>query len=146
LASVETYAKEKTITVISNVDPSVGQIVGDEFSINEMLMNLIFNAVKYTPDNKNVQLEAKVQDDYVQIDISDTGIGIPAEELPNIFDEFFRASNAKKKEKEGTGLGLSIVKQIVERHDGKISVQSQEGQGTTFTVTLPRDGPSSVYS
>jgi len=138
LASVGTYAKEKSITVTSNVDPSVGQIVGDEFSMNEMVTNLLFNAVKYTPENKSVHLEAKGREDSVQIDIADTGIGIPAGELGHVFDEFFRASNAKKREKDGTGLGLSIVKQIVERHNGKISVQSQEGQGTTFTVTLPK--------
>ena len=75
--------------------------------------------------------------DYVQIDISDTGIGIPADELGSVFEEFFRASNAKSLEKDGTGLGLSIVKQIIERHGGEIAVQSQQGQGTKFTVSLP---------
>ncbi|MHC4557734.1 MAG: sensor histidine kinase [Planctomycetota bacterium] len=137
LASVANKAKEKSITVTSNVDSSVGQIIGNEFSINEMITNLLFNAVKYTPENKTVHLDAKGHDDHVQIDFTDTGIGIPADELGNVFEEFFRASNAKKSEKDGTGLGLSIVKQIVERHGGKISVQSQQGQGTTFTVTLP---------
>jgi len=139
LTSVATKAKDKSITVTSNIEPSVGQIVGNEFSINEMITNLLFNAVKYTPENKSVHLEAKSHDDSVQIEISDTGIGIPANELANIFEEFFRASNAKKREKDGTGLGLSIVKQIVERHGGEISAQSQEGQGTKFTVTLPKN-------
>jgi len=139
LTSVATKAKEKSITVTSNVEPSLGQIVGNEFSINEMITNLLFNAVKYTPENKSVHLEAQSHNDSVQIEFSDTGIGIPANELGNIFEEFFRASNAKKREKDGTGLGLSIVKQIVDRHGGEISVQSQEGQGTTFTVTLPKN-------
>ena len=139
LAGIAAGAKEKSITVTSNVHPSVGQIVGDEFSINEMITNLLFNAVKYTPRNKTVHLEAKEQDDCVEIDIIDTGIGIPADQIGEVFDEFFRASNAKKSEKDGTGLGLSIVKQIVERHGGTISVQSQEGQGTTFTLTLPKN-------
>ena len=138
LATVARKAMDKSITVTSNVEPSMGQITGDEFSINEMLTNLLFNAIKYTPEKETVHLEAKTRDDCVQIDITDTGIGIPADELGNVFDEFFRASNAKKSEKDGTGLGLSIVKQIVERHRGEISVQSQEGQGTTFTVTLPK--------
>jgi len=138
LASVSIKAKEKSITVTSKIDPSIGQVIGDEFSINEMLTDLLFNAVKYTPENKSVHFEAKACDDSVQIDIADTGIGIPADELGHVFDEFFRASNAKKREKDGTGLGLSIVKQIVDRHNGKISVQSQEGKGTTFTVTLPK--------
>jgi len=139
LASVATKAKDKSITVSSNIEPSVGQIVGNQFSINEMITNLLFNAIKYTPENKTVHIEAQSHDDYVQIDIADTGIGIPADELGSIFDEFFRASNAKKSEKDGTGLGLSIVKQIVERHGGKISAQSQVGQGTKFTVTLPKN-------
>jgi two-component system phosphate regulon sensor histidine kinase PhoR len=103
-----------------------------------MVTNLLFNAIKYTPENKTVHLEAKSQGDYVRIDIADTGIGIPSDELGSVFDEFFRASNARKSEKDGTGLGLSIVKQIVERHGGEITVQSREGQGTTFSVTLPK--------
>ena len=130
----------------SNVADNVGQIVGNEFSLNEMITNLLFNAVKYTPENKTVHLEAKGQDDHVQIDISDTGIGIPADELEHVFDEFFRATNARKSEKDGTGLGLSIVKQIVDQHSGKISVESIEGQGTTFTVVLPIDCTKSVCS
>ncbi|MFC1737759.1 ATP-binding protein [Planctomycetota bacterium] len=138
LATVERKAKDKSITVTSGIEPSVGQIVGNQFSINEMITNLLFNAIKYTPEKEKVHIEAKSHGEYIQIDISDTGIGIPADELENVFDEFFRASNAKKSEKDGTGLGLSIVKQIVERHGGKISVQSQENKGTKFTVTLPK--------
>jgi signal transduction histidine kinase len=139
LASVATNAADKSITVTSDIEPSLGQIVGNEFSINEMISNLLLNAVKYTPEGKSVHLEAHSKDDCVQIEISDTGIGIPENELGNIFEEFFRASNAKKREKDGTGLGLSIVKQIIDRHGGSISVQSQEGQGTKFTVILPKN-------
>jgi signal transduction histidine kinase len=146
LASIANRAKEKSITVSSNVDPSLGQIIGNEFSINEMITNLLFNAVKYTPENKTVHLEAKGYDDHAQIDFVDTGIGIPADELANVFDEFFRATNAQKSEKDGTGLGLSIVKQIVERHGGEISVESEQGQGTKFTVTLPKDSSTPVCS
>jgi signal transduction histidine kinase len=141
LASVARKADDKSITVTSDIDPSLGEMSGDEFSINEMITNLLFNAVKYTPENKSVHLEAKSYDDFVQIDISDTGIGIPADEVAHVFDEFFRASNAKKTEKDGTGLGLSIVKQIVERHGGEITVESRQGEGTKFTVTLPRNKP-----
>ena len=146
LDSIANRAKEKSITVTSNVDPSVGEIVGNEFSINEVLSNMLFNAVKYTPENKTVHLEAKSKDDHIQIDISDTGIGIPADELGRAFEEFFRASNARKSEKDGTGLGLSIVKQIVERHSGEISVESQEGKATTFTIILPKDSSTPVCS
>jgi signal transduction histidine kinase len=139
LASVATNAADKSITVTSDIEPSLGQIVGNEFSINEMISNLLLNAVKYTPEEKSVHLEAKNQDDFVQIEISDTGIGIPENELGNVFEEFFRASNAKKREKDGTGLGLSIVKQIINRHGGEISVRSKESHGTTFSVVLPKN-------
>jgi len=133
-------AEDKSITLTSNVGPEVGQVTGDEFSINEMITNLLFNAIKYTPEGKTVHLNARRVDDHVRLDFTDTGIGIPAAEVEHVFDEFFRATNAKKSENEGTGLGLSIVKQIVERHGGEITVQSSEGEGTTFTVMLPVGG------
>ncbi|HEC04370.1 MAG TPA: HAMP domain-containing histidine kinase, partial [Phycisphaerales bacterium] len=85
-------------------------------------------------------------EDHVEIAIADTGIGIPEDELPNVFDEFFRASNTRKSERDGTGLGLSIVKQIVDRHAGNISVESRQGQGTKFTVTIPRDSSTPICS
>jgi signal transduction histidine kinase len=138
LAAVESQAQEKSITVTSDIEATVGDIVGHEFSVTEMVTNLLFNAVKYTPENKTVHLQAGDHGEHVRIDIIDTGIGIPADEIEHVFDEFFRASNVLKSKQEGTGLGLSIVKQIVERHGGTISVQSDEGRGTTFTVVLPK--------
>ncbi len=138
IAAVESKAQSKSITLSSDVDPSVGELVGNEFSIGEMISNLLFNAVKYTPEGKPVHVEAAGNSDHIQVAISDAGIGIPADEIERVFDEFFRASNAAKSPIEGTGLGLSIVKQIVDRHGGEISVTSEEGQGTTFTVRLPR--------
>jgi signal transduction histidine kinase len=146
LASVAGRAQEKSIAVTSNVEPSVGQMIGNQFSINEMITNLLFNAVKYTPEHKTVHLDAKGWNDHVQIDVIDTGIGIPADEIEHVFDEFFRATNAQRTEKDGTGLGLSIVKQIVQQHGGEISVESTEGQGSTFTVTLPKDSSAPVCS
>jgi signal transduction histidine kinase len=137
LETVAPEAEKKSIDLTSNIDEDMGSITGDEFSINEMIANLLFNAVKYTPEGKTVHLEAHRYDDRLRIDITDTGIGIPADELANVFDEFFRARNARKSEKDGTGLGLSLVKQIVERHGGRISVESREGEGSTFAVTLP---------
>lgn len=139
LETVSQRAKDKSITLTSDVDPSLGRITGDEFSINEMITNLLFNAVKYTPEGRTVHLEVSCRDDHIQIDVVDTGIGIPSGEIGNVFDEFFRATNAKKSEKDGTGLGLSLVKQIVERHGGTISVRSEEGTGSTFTVNLPKN-------
>jgi signal transduction histidine kinase len=112
--------------------------MGNEFSITEMVTNLLFNAIKYTPTGGTVHLQAGARGEQVRIDVTDTGIGIPTEELEHVFDEFFRASNVAKSQKEGSGLGLSIVNQIVKRHGGTITVQSDEGRGSTFTVRLPR--------
>ncbi len=99
--------------------------------------NLIGNAVKYTPEGGQVSVHMTRQGDTAVVTIVDTGIGIPAEDMPHLWEEFFRAGNARKAGIVGTGLGLSIVKRLVESFGGRIGVQSVERQGTTFTVTLP---------
>ncbi len=138
VAAVKARAENKSITLTSGFELSSDKAFGNQFSIEEMITNLLLNAIKYTPENGTVSVNAGEQGDTILVEVVDTGIGIPGDEVDKVFDEFFRASNAKKSEKDGTGLGLSIVKQIVERHGGKISVQSREGQGTTFTVILPK--------
>ncbi|MCK4537541.1 MAG: FHA domain-containing protein [Candidatus Krumholzibacteria bacterium] len=130
-------AEDKSITLTYKVDSAVRNMTGNEFSIKEMMTNLLFNAIKYTPEGRTVHLEATVQDDSIRLDFSDTGIGIPEGEIEYVFDEFFRGTNAKENVSDGTGLGLSIVKQIVERHGGDISVESREGKGSIFTVIVP---------
>ena len=132
LDDIESQAKEKCIAVTSSIEPSWGQVIGNGCSISAMITNLLFNAIKYTPKHQTVDLKARDHGDQVQIDISDTGIGIPADEVGKVFDEFYRASNAQAFERDGTGLGLSLAKQIVAQHAGTISVQSQQGQGTTL--------------
>ena len=103
-----------------------------------MVTNLLLNAIKYTPKNGSVEINANVQDKFVVTEVTDTGIGIPQDELPYIFDEFYRAANAREIDKDGTGLGLSIVKQIIERLGGEIWAQSREGIGSTFKFKLPK--------
>jgi signal transduction histidine kinase len=122
----------------SNIDLIEDNIFGNPLSIEEVITNLLFNAIKYTAQNGKVEINAKNEKGCVLVEIIDTGIGIPEEELPKVFDEFYRATNAKKIEKDGTGLGLSIVKQIIERHNGKIWVDSKEGIGTKFNFTMPK--------
>ena len=138
VAAVKTKAEEKSITLNFNVEPSVDTISGNQFSIEEVFTNLLLNAIRYTPEKGSVTIGAKNGMDFVVIEIADTGIGIPANELDDVFDEFFRASNARKFQKDGTGLGLSIAKYIVERHGGKIWIDSIEDTGTKFWVTLPK--------
>jgi signal transduction histidine kinase len=139
VAAVRTKAEDKSITLNCDVESSVDKIFGNQFSIEEVTANLLLNAIKYTPKNGTITLNAKKGNDFTVIEIADTGIGIPADELGEVFDEFFRASNARKTKKNGTGLGLSIAKYIVERHGGKIWVDSIEDTGTKFWITLPKE-------
>jgi len=136
--AVEAKAGDKSITLNCNIDSSVEKVFGNQFSIEEMVTNLLLNAIKYTPANGTIDVSAGSDENSVLVKISDTGIGIPKEEQARVFDEFYRATNARKAERDGTGLGLSIVKYIVERHGGQIQVESEEGCGTTFKLTLPR--------
>jgi signal transduction histidine kinase len=138
VAAVRTRAEDKSITLNCDVESSVDEITGNQFSIEEVTENLLLNAIKYTPENGTITLSAKNGNEFTVIEITDTGIGIPVDELGEVFDEFFRASNARKTEKDGTGLGLSIAKYIVERHGGKIWVDSIENTGTKFWITLPK--------
>jgi signal transduction histidine kinase len=138
VAAVRTKAEDKSITLSCDVEPSVDIISGNQFSIEEVFTNLLLNAIRYTPEKGAVTIGAKNGKDCVVIEIADTGIGIPADELGDVFDEFFRASNARKVQKDGTGLGLSIAKYIVERHGGKIWVDSIKDTGTKFWITLPK--------
>lgn len=138
MATAESRAESKNIRLTTSLDHTTDTLVGNSTAIEEMVANLLLNAIKYTPENGSVAVRALDTDGGVQIKIEDTGIGIPAAELPHVFDEFFRAANARKVERDGTGLGLSIARQIVKRHGGKIRVDSTEGKGTTFYVTLPR--------
>jgi signal transduction histidine kinase len=95
------------------------------------------NAIKYTPSGGQVTLSFGREGDWVRVSVADTGIGIPAKDLPHIFDRFYRVDKARSREKGGTGLGLAICKWIAEAHGGRIEVQSQVGKGSTFTVWLP---------
>jgi len=131
-------AKDKNIAISYNLSPTIDKIKGTKEYIQEMLIVLLANSVKYTPSGGRITLEVSDKGDALLIQIKDTGIGIPKDELPKIFEEFYRASNAKEVEKDGTGLGLSIAKQIVERHQGKIWAESEEGKGSTFNIILPK--------
>jgi len=105
--------------------------------LDRVFNNLVSNAIKYTPGGGRVSVTISLEAGIARVVVSDTGIGIPEESLDHLFEEFYRAPNAKAQVKEGTGLGLAITKDLVTRYSGQISVQSKMGQGTTFTVTLP---------
>jgi signal transduction histidine kinase len=139
LKTAENSAQEKNICLIKKVDPSLINIYGEQSSIEEVVLNLITNAIKYSPPDKDVSLTAEDKQDKVLIEVTDHGIGIPVDETDLVFNEFYRASNAKTLIKEGAGLGLSISKQIIENHGGKIWVNSKVDMGTTFSLLLKKE-------
>ena len=112
-------------------------ISGDEMRLRQMLLNLVDNAVKYTPDGGQIRLSLEADGESARIQVKDTGIGISEENLPHIFDRFFRADKARSREMGGSGLGLSIVQWIVNAHHGTIDVTSKIGEGSCFTIYLP---------
>jgi signal transduction histidine kinase len=139
IVPVQILAKDKSIEFNYSIDASVKTITGNPFTMEELYSNLLLNAVKYTPSKGHISLTVRSHLNNIITEISDSGIGIPKEELSYVFDEFYRASNVPKDIKSGSGLGLSIAKQIVENHKGKISVSSEPGIWTKFTIILPKN-------
>jgi two-component system, OmpR family, phosphate regulon sensor histidine kinase PhoR len=113
-------------------------VEGDYYRLKQVFINLISNAINYTPSDGVVEISVREKESKVMIDIKDTGIGIEKEEIPRIFERFYRVDKARSRNSGGTGLGLAIVKHIVEAHRGSISVQSVNNQGSTFTITLKK--------
>jgi two-component sensor histidine kinase len=131
-------ALEKKVDIAFNIDDSIPQIMADEQLVDELFTNLISNAIKYTPPGGKVRVSlTRESGNRVRFEVIDTGIGIPAEDIPRLFSEFFRTENAKAFVEEGTGLGLVIVKEILDILKGTISVNSKVGEGTSFICRLP---------
>ncbi|MCJ7547946.1 MAG: ATP-binding protein [Deltaproteobacteria bacterium] len=122
----------------ASASASLPPVLGDKDNLEGVFTNLVSNAIKYTPEGGTVMIEVCPDGDYVKTVVQDTGIGISQEDLPRIFDKFSRIKSEKTRGIIGTGLGLSIVKGTVEAHLGSISVESEEGKGTTVTVLLPQ--------
>jgi signal transduction histidine kinase len=121
------------------IDPSVGLLEADERKVKQILFNLLSNAVKFTPGGGQVTLAATAVEDEVEISVRDTGVGINAEDQGRIFEEFYQVGRAKTQ--EGTGLGLALTRRLVDLHHGRLSVESEPGVGSTFTVMLPLRQP-----
>jgi two-component system phosphate regulon sensor histidine kinase PhoR len=111
-------------------------VIGDADRLERVALNLIHNAIKFTPDGGSISVSAALGDDAVRVEVSDSGVGIAAEDLPRIFERFYKADRARGSG-GGTGLGLAVVKHIVEAHGGAVSVESREGHGSTFRLSLP---------
>lgn len=139
--SLRPYAESRSVEVSVHCDGSV-VVEGDESQIERVFINLLENAVKFTPAQRSVRVEVgegatRASGPEIVVTVADKGIGIPAEEVPHLFDRFFRATNARDGAVPGTGLGLAIANEIVQAHQGDIEVTSELGEGTTFRVTLP---------
>ena len=133
-------ANAEGITLRSNVQTEDTLIMATPDGLSRIFGNLIGNAIKYTTVGGEVQVNVNCHGTYVNIDICDDGIGIPEDDLPRIWDEFFRSRKVRGTEIAGTGLGLSIVRELVTSFNGMIGVESTEGIGTTFSITLPLSG------
>ena len=112
--------------------------LADRRALEQVLGNLLDNAIKYCPSGATIRLSAEPQGDHVRLSVSDSGPGIPAQHLPRIFERFYRVDAGRSRELGGTGLGLAIVKHLVEAMGGTVSVESQPGRGSTFSFTLPK--------
>ena len=119
----------------------IPRIQGDRARIEQVLINMVSNAIKYTPDGGRIRMTAGAEGSEVWCTVRDNGIGIPAADLEHVFDRFYRVDKARSRESGGTGLGLSIAREIVVRHGGDITIQSRQGRGTTITLRLPVGGP-----
>lgn len=136
--SVKPLAEEKNIDLEIAFSDGLPMIRGDEETLEEVFTNLLVNGIQYNRTDGVVKIEVEEENTYLIVKVSDTGIGISKEDLPFIFDEFYRVKNKETEEITGTGLGLSLVKRIVEAHSGYIKVSSELGKGTTFSIYLPK--------
>lgn len=130
-------AEEKDVTLTYHGCCDDLTVRGTDDGLDRVFVNLVGNAIKYTPPGGRVDVWLRRVDQEVQVEVTDTGIGIPEDALSHLFEEFYRAPNVKALDEVGTGLGLTIVKDLVDRYGGRIEVESTVGQGTTFTVTFP---------
>jgi len=130
-------ASHKKISLSATIPRTPITIQGNKLHLNRLFMNIIQNAVKFTPSGGSITLAVHPEGQTVKISISDTGPGISADDLPRIFQRFFQKDKFKSRSGQGIGLGLSIAKSIAQFHKGQIEVKSKLGEGSTFTVLLP---------
>jgi len=130
-------AQRHSIALGVDADPALGEIVADERKLKQILLNLLTNAVKFTPDGGRVDVRARRDADMIVISVKDTGIGIAPADQEAVFEEFRQVGRSYTNKQEGTGLGLALTRRFVELHGGRVSVESALGSGSTFTFTLP---------
>ncbi len=138
--SVSPRGKAKGVVLHLELEPHLPVLHGDRHRLHEVLVNLLDNAIEYTESGGNVTLSVRVRDSQMIMEVKDTGRGIPQEELPNIFERFYKVDKSRRRSEKGSGLGLAIARQLVELHGGRIEVESEIEKGSTFRVYLPLEG------
>jgi signal transduction histidine kinase len=136
LMLVRERAGRRSITLPMSVDHRLGEVRADERKIRQVVLNLLSNGIKFTPEGGRIEVAAVPKDGFVEVSVSDTGIGIAPEDQEAVFEEFRQVGTSAAKQ-EGTGLGLTLGRKFVELHGGRIWVRSQVGVGSTFTLTIP---------
>ncbi len=136
-AKVLPLMEQKNISFEPRLPQKMPDLQLDKEKMVAVLVNLLGNAAKYTPEGGNVAMKVKIDDEQLQIAIEDSGVGISAEELPKVFDKFFRSADERVQAETGTGLGLSLAREVIRMHGGELTVESQLDVGSTFTVTIP---------
>jgi len=139
IAAVEGTAQQKNISIQTHLSDNFPSLIGDKDQLKGAVINILSNAVKYTPANGEIHFSLREENNRVIFDIKDTGYGMSEEDLSHIFDKFYRSSNPQIAEQQGTGLGLAITAEIIGLHEGEIKVQSELGNGTHFTIKIPKE-------
>ena len=137
VVKMEISVKQKSQSLSFEAQGELCEITGDKDRIEQVIINIISNAIKYTPENGSIKVTAGKHEDNVEIRIADTGMGIPKEDLPRLFERFYRVDKARSRAMGGTGLGLSIAKNIVEAHRGSIRIESEYGKGSEVIINFP---------
>ncbi|MDB6034396.1 MAG: Integral rane sensor hybrid histidine kinase, partial [Verrucomicrobiales bacterium] len=137
ISAVRQVAEDKRIRLESYIDPALGPVMADRDKLEKIILNLLFNALKFTPSGGRVELRAEKRGDHFVLIVCDTGMGISEKNLANVFSRFWQADDSSRRKYQGVGIGLALVKELTEVQGGTASVASKEGQGTTFTIQLP---------
>jgi len=139
LSAVEASARDKRITIEKSLPDVFISIMADKELLISAIINVLGNAVKYTPEGGKIMFSIFEQDGNMVIEITDTGYGLAPEDIPHIFEKFYRSKNPKVAQQTGSGLGLAIAMEIIHLHGGDIEVQSKLGEGSKFTIKIPRE-------
>ncbi len=136
-SAVRPMATDKRLRMETAVDEDVGTVMTDRDKLEKVVLNLVFNSLKFTPAGGRVEIRVRKEAEQLVLQVEDTGMGIAAKNLPHVFDRFWQADDSARRKYQGVGIGLALVKELVELQKGTVAVESQEGKGTTFTIRLP---------